>query len=84
MTDSQSLTNLISRAGFALPTIDVDEIKVNYPSMMELMEDLRAMGEGNAVWQRSSSLPRDELIAAAAIYQGEPSPPKSYFRVDDE
>lgn len=70
MTDSASLSNLISRAGFAMPTIDVDEITINYPSIVELMEDLRAMGESNATWQRPSSMSRDELMAAAAIYKG--------------
>lgn len=69
MTDSASLSNLISRAGFALPTIDVDEVTINYPSMVELMEDLRAMGESGATWQRASSLGRDELMAAASIYK---------------
>jgi NADH dehydrogenase [ubiquinone] 1 alpha subcomplex assembly factor 5 len=70
MTDSHSVSNLVSRAGFALPTIDVDEIKINYPSMLELVEDLNAMGEGNAVWHRPVHLPRDELMAASAIYKG--------------
>jgi NADH dehydrogenase [ubiquinone] 1 alpha subcomplex assembly factor 5 len=30
-------------------TVDIDEVKVAYPSMWELMEDLQDMGEGNAV-----------------------------------
>lgn len=71
MTDSASLSNLISRAGFAMPTIDVDEITINYPSMFELMEDLRGMGESNATWQRGTHLGRDELMAAASIYKGQ-------------
>jgi NADH dehydrogenase [ubiquinone] 1 alpha subcomplex assembly factor 5 len=32
--------------------MDVDEVKVNYPSMFQLMDDLRDMGEGNAVVER--------------------------------
>lgn len=43
------MSNLLGRAGFTLLTVDVDEIKVNYPSMWELMDDLRDMGESNAV-----------------------------------
>jgi len=73
MTDSNSISNIITRAGFNIPTIDVDEIKISYPSMIELMEDLRAMGEGNAVWHRPPALPRDQLIAASAIYKGIPA-----------
>lgn len=43
------MSNLLGRAGFTLLTVDVDEVKVAYPSMWELMEDLRDMGEDNAV-----------------------------------
>ena len=47
--DSRDMSNLLGRAGFSLLTVDVDEIRVNYPSMWELVEDLRDMGESNAV-----------------------------------
>lgn len=47
--DSRDMSNLMGRAGFTLLTVDVDEVKVNYPSMWELMDDLRDMGENNAV-----------------------------------
>ena len=46
------MSNLMGRAGFTLLTVDVDEITVAYPSMWELMEDLRDMGESNAVLGR--------------------------------
>jgi NADH dehydrogenase [ubiquinone] 1 alpha subcomplex assembly factor 5 len=46
------MSRLLTRAGFALTTVDVDEIQVNYPSAFELMEDLKAMGESNAVASR--------------------------------
>jgi NADH dehydrogenase [ubiquinone] 1 alpha subcomplex assembly factor 5 len=42
----------MGRAGFTLLTVDTDEVKVAYPSMWELMEDLSDMGEGNAILQR--------------------------------
>lgn len=50
--DSSDIARLLSRAGFVLTTVDVDEIQVNYPSMFELMDDLKAMGENNAVLTR--------------------------------
>lgn len=50
--DSQSMSSLLGKAGFALPTVDVDEIQIRYPSMFELVEDLQAMGESNAVVNR--------------------------------
>jgi hypothetical protein len=39
----------MSRAGFSLLTVDVDEVSVAYPSMWELLDDLRDMGESNAI-----------------------------------
>jgi len=47
--DTRDVSNLLGRAGFTLLTVDIDEITVNYPSMWELMEDIRAMGESNAI-----------------------------------
>jgi NADH dehydrogenase [ubiquinone] 1 alpha subcomplex assembly factor 5 len=49
-------------------TVDIDEVKVNYPSMWELMEDVQDMGESNAVI--GNVIHRDTLAAASAIYEG--------------
>ena len=51
--DTRDVSNLLGRAGFTLLTVDIDEITVNYPSMWELMGDLQAMGESNAIIGRS-------------------------------
>ncbi|CAG8468143.1 22600_t:CDS:10 [Gigaspora rosea] len=56
MIDIRDVGSLLSRSGFALTTIDVDDIIVNYPTMFELMIDLKAMGENT-------------LLAASAIYK---------------
>ncbi|KAI9179953.1 hypothetical protein H9P43_005314 [Blastocladiella emersonii ATCC 22665] len=69
MAVSADMGGLLSRAGFTLTTVDVDEVVVDYPSAYELVDDLRAMGESNAVAQRRPALKRDTLAAAAAIYQ---------------
>ncbi|THH31926.1 hypothetical protein EUX98_g2294 [Antrodiella citrinella] len=69
MTDSRDMSNLLGRAGFTLLTVDVDEIMVRYPSMWELMDDLRDMGESNAVVGRRQFIHRDTLAAASAIYK---------------
>lgn len=61
--------NLLTRAGFALPTVDVDEITVRYPSALELIDHLRSMGETNAVRQRLLTVNRDTALATAAVYQ---------------
>ena len=47
---------------------DVDEIVVHYPSMFELLHDLRGMGETNCAWTRPLLLRRSVMNAAAAIY----------------
>lgn len=61
---------LMQRAGFALPVVDIDTVTVAYSDLLALMRDLRAMGETNAVLERSRSfLRRDALGAAADRYR---------------
>ncbi|XP_024026649.1 putative methyltransferase At1g22800, mitochondrial [Morus notabilis] len=60
--------NLLTRAGFTLPGVDVDEYVVKYQSALELIEHLRAMGETNALLQRNKILKRETSLATAAIY----------------
>lgn len=67
--ESRDVVNLMNRAGFALSTVDVDEIVINYPSMFELIDDLQLMGESNSVIARHPYIKRDTLMAAASIYQ---------------
>lgn len=49
------MSNLMGRAGFNLLTVDIDEVNIAYPSMWELIEDLRDMGESNAIIGRYAS-----------------------------
>ncbi|KAK2658421.1 hypothetical protein Ddye_004954 [Dipteronia dyeriana] len=60
--------NLLTRAGFSLPGVDVEEYVVKYKSSMELIEHLRSMGETNALLQRNNILKRESALATAAIY----------------
>ncbi|KIO29494.1 hypothetical protein M407DRAFT_168422 [Tulasnella calospora MUT 4182] len=69
MTQTSDVSNLMARAGFNLLTVDTDEVQVAYPSMWELLEDLRDMGESNAVVERRHFLRRDTLLAASSIYK---------------
>ncbi|XP_046355817.2 arginine-hydroxylase NDUFAF5, mitochondrial-like [Haliotis rufescens] len=68
-TDVRDLGNLLTRSGYTMLTIDTDELVVNYPSMYELMQDLKGMGENNCSWNRKPLLHRDTTAAAAAIYK---------------
>ena len=65
-TDAPSLLN---RAGFTLTTVDVEELTINYPSIWELVSDLRDMGESNAILGRRAMISRDVLLAAEGIYR---------------
>lgn len=40
-TEIRDVGSLLTRAGFSMLTIDTDEIVVNYPSVFELMWDLK-------------------------------------------
>jgi len=68
-TSAQDLGSLLTRSGYVMLTIDVDEIIVSYPSMIELMHDLKGMGESNCAWSRQPMIRRDVLMAACAIYK---------------
>ncbi|CAF0822253.1 unnamed protein product [Adineta steineri] len=61
--------SLLQRTGYNIVTLDLDEIHINYPSMFELMFDLKGMAENNCSWNRRLTLKRETLLAAQAIYQ---------------
>jgi SAM-dependent methyltransferase len=67
--DVRDLGGLLQRAGFALPVADVERIDVAYSEFRTLVTDLRALGETNALAERSRKfLRRDTLAAALAQY----------------
>ncbi|XP_076618019.1 arginine-hydroxylase NDUFAF5, mitochondrial [Colletes latitarsis] len=61
--------SLLTRANFTMLTIDTDEIVIGYPSMFELMWDLKGMAENNAIRNRKLRLNKDTILAAAVIYK---------------
>jgi NADH dehydrogenase [ubiquinone] 1 alpha subcomplex assembly factor 5 len=56
---------LLQRAGFALPVVDVETVTVTYGHPLELMAELRAMGEANALVERQRRPLRRATIARA-------------------
>lgn len=66
MAELRDLGGLLQRAGFALPVADGAARMVTYPSPLHLMQDLRAMGEGNALDQRHRAIPPRALFPMAA------------------
>lgn len=68
----RDMAGLLQRAGFALPVADTDRVTVRYRSIWKLFEDLRGMGETNAMLERRRTpLRRSTLLRAADIYQRE-------------
>ena len=60
----------MSRANFQLLTLDTETICIQYPNVLSLMNDLRSMGDSNAIVNRSSgAISRDVLLSTQAIYQ---------------
>ena len=54
----QDLGQAMQRAGFALPVVDVDKIDVRYTNPINLLKDLRGMGETNTLVNRPAALTR--------------------------
>lgn len=69
MIRASDVGGLLTETGFTLPTIDTDSMTVNYPSPLDLMHDLQAMGESNALTVSTGKLSRESLMAACAIYK---------------
>ncbi len=63
--DVRDLGGLLQRAGFALPVADVERTIVRYGDVLSLIRDLRAMGETNALAERSRKPMRRDMLAAA-------------------
>jgi SAM-dependent methyltransferase len=61
--DVRDLGALLQRAGFALPVTDVDRLTVRYASPLALMHDLRRMGAGNALIERSRAPLKRAVLA---------------------
>lgn len=67
--DLRDLGGLMQRAGFALPVVDCDTLRVTYGDALSLMRDLSRMGESNLLCKRRRGFTRrDTLARAAALY----------------
>jgi NADH dehydrogenase [ubiquinone] 1 alpha subcomplex assembly factor 5 len=69
LADVKDMGGLLQQAKFNLLTIDVEDIVISYPSMWELLEDIKDAGESNAVKIRQPMIPRELLLGAEAIYK---------------
>jgi len=64
----QQMGDLLQRAGFTLPVIDSEIITVQYSSLTKLCHDLRFMGEGCALSERSKHFSARRLFEQAQEY----------------
>lgn len=79
--DAYDVAGLLQRAGFALPVADVDRVTVRYDHPLKLIQDLRRMGETNALAdQKGRPLTRAVLARAMGLYQDRFSDPDGKVR----
>jgi len=64
----QDFGQALSRAGFALPVVDVDKVTVRYEDPLKLLLDLRGMGETRALSNDAAPLSRKTLFKALEIF----------------
>jgi SAM-dependent methyltransferase len=63
--EAASLGQLLAAAGFRMPVVDVDRVKVAYRSLAGLVADLRRMGATNVLTRRSRQILTRASLAAA-------------------
>lgn len=64
-----ALGMLLTSAGFLMPVVDLDRVRVSYEDLRDLVHDLRAMGATNILRSRPKTpLLRDSLAAAQAKF----------------
>ncbi|KAH8677899.1 S-adenosyl-L-methionine-dependent methyltransferase [Xylariales sp. PMI_506] len=70
LADIRDCGGLLQRVGFKMVGVDYDDIIIDFPDIFSLMQELQAMGEGNAVLGREMGpIQRDVLLAADGIYR---------------
>ena len=67
--EASALGHLLTAAGFIMPVVDVDRVRVAYPSLLQLVADLRGMGVTNALRSRPRFVSRAALSAAEAHFR---------------
>jgi SAM-dependent methyltransferase len=79
--DVRAAGDLLTRAGFALPVVDVQPVEVRFSALMDLVRDLRAMGATNLLAGRSRR-PIGRLGLAAAVADFEDGSDKTTERFE--
>lgn len=67
--EAAALGHLLGGAGLVMPVVDVDRVRVAYPSLGRLVADLRGMAATNVLCARPRRLGRAALAAAQAQFE---------------
>ena len=80
--DALDMSQLLQRAGFALPVSDRDRLTIRYDTLFGLLNDLKASGETHAPADpRKRGLSRRILLRAAELYAEQFADPDGRLRV---
>ena len=71
LTDVRDGGALLQRAGFVRPVADIERVPVRYRSFDRLADDLRALGETNALMQRRRSMTSRRTLDAVLAHYAE-------------
>ncbi|MCB2053724.1 MAG: methyltransferase domain-containing protein [Geminicoccaceae bacterium] len=81
LVDIRDAGALLQRAGFALPVADTDRLDLTYAHLLDLIADLRAIGETNPLMRSSRSpLDRTIFLRTAEIYAETFADPRGRIR----
>lgn len=61
--EAGSFAQLLAAAGFRMPVVDVDRIRLRYPDLAGLVRDLRSMAATNVLAKRAPPVAKSELRA---------------------
>ncbi len=77
LPDLRDMAGLLQRVGFALPVADEEMLRLSYPDFLSLLDELRGMGEANALQQRCRHFtPRWLFQNAADLYAARHTAPE--------
>jgi hypothetical protein len=66
--EASALAGLLSAAGFVMPVVDVDRVRLRYASLGDLVRDLRAMAATSLLSDRAPPLTRRILREASDAF----------------
>lgn len=80
--EASALGPLLGAAGFVMPVVDVDRVRVSYSAFDRLIGDLRGMAATNVLSQRSRRpLSRAALQAARTAFESQDTPDPELFEI---